>query len=164
VNSTIDFYPTLEYNNKKCEKDEEKVNLFGSILSETFTDTDFHKYNNAFKEKVEKEMSLFYNHYNENYDENVNRSERKVNKNVNLGNLNKFLKSIKATISPGEDGVNNLQIKNMNNKLKVVLVHLFRIVIKTANKPTRWKQVNVKMIPKKVDMKGRKDPKIYRPI
>jgi len=163
-NSTIDFYPTLEYNNKKYEKDEEKVNLFGSILSETFTDTDFHKYNNAFKEKVEKEMSIFFNHYNENYDENVNRAERKVNKNVNLGNLNKFLKSIKATISSGEDGINNLQIKNINNKLKVVLVHLFRIVIKTANIPTRWKQVNVKMIPKKVDMKGRKDPKNYRPI
>jgi hypothetical protein len=133
-------------------------------LSETFTDTDCQKYNNAFKEKVEKEMSLFYNHYNENFDENVNRSERKVNKNVNLGNLNKFLKSIKATISSGEDGINNLQIKNINNKLKVVLVHLFRIVIKTANIPTRWKQVNVKMIPKKVDMKGRKDPKNYRPI
>ncbi len=53
-------------------------------LSETFTDC--HKYNKAFKEKVEKEMSSFYNHYNENYGENVNHSERKVNKNVNLGN------------------------------------------------------------------------------
>ena len=48
---------------------------------------------------------------------------RTVNKNFKLENLNKFLKSIKATISSGEDSINNLLLKNINNKLKVVLVH-----------------------------------------
>jgi hypothetical protein len=42
-------------------------------------------------------MNNYYNHYDENYDENVKYSARKVNKNVKLGNLNKFLKSIQAT-------------------------------------------------------------------
>jgi hypothetical protein len=148
-------------NMKKMKKRETS---FGSILSETFTDTDSHKYNSAFKKKIEQEMNNYYNHYDENYLENVNFSSRKVNKNVKFGNLNKFLKSIKASISSREDGINNLLLKNINNKLKVVLVHLFRIVIKTAKIPTGWKQVIVKMIPIKVDMKGRKGPKNYRPI
>jgi len=43
-------------------------------------------------------MNNYYNHYDENYDENVKYSARKVNKNVKLGNLNKFIKSIQVTI------------------------------------------------------------------
>jgi hypothetical protein len=50
------------------------------------------------KRKLKKEMNNYYNHDDENYDENVKYSARKVNKNVKLGNLNKFLKSIQATI------------------------------------------------------------------
>ncbi len=63
-----------------------------------------------------------YNHYDENYDENINYYDEKVinartvNKNFKLENLNKFLKSIKATISSGQDSINNLLLKIINWK------------------------------------------------
>ena len=53
-------------------------------------------------------------------------------------------------------------LKNINNKIKKVLIHLFNVSISNACVPERWKKVIVKMISKKNDAKT--DPTNYRPI
>jgi hypothetical protein len=59
-------------------------------------------------------------------------------KNVNISNLNNFLKKIKPTLSCGEVKKSNIILKNKNNKIKKVLMHLFNVSISNACVPERW--------------------------
>jgi hypothetical protein len=53
-------------------------------------------------------------------------------------------------------------LRNLGDNFKRILVHLLNLAIKSGKIPSRWKQVIVKMIPKKVD--SRNNPANYRPI
>lgn len=149
-----DNIPMMKHDNQTYKSDLEKANLFASILSSTFKDnsnTD-NIYDDNFKIIVNKEVK-----------ENIaNFKNQEIDSSkINMQMLNKFLKKIKPTLSTGEDKVSNIMLKNVGNKFKQIILHLFRLSIK-GDIPKRWKKVIVKMIPKKADNKA--DPKNYRPI
>ena len=65
-------------------------------------------------------------------------------------NLNNILKNLKSKLSSGQDKISNIMLKNINEKFKIVLLHLCKTTVKTMNIPKLWKQVIVRMIPKKM--------------
>jgi retron-type reverse transcriptase len=125
-------------------------------LSETFKDSESDQFNNYFKDKIEEQMREFF--------KNQSKKTKKIgkDKHINNSNLNKFLKTIKPTLSSGEDMISNVMLKNVSTKFKKVILHLFQLSIEESRIPDRWKNVIVKMIPKKNI--GKSDPKNYRPI
>ena len=151
-----DTFPTLKHDNNSYETDEQKANLFGKILSETFkTEHNEGEFNDVFRDQIESEVKKF---------KNITISNNETTKPieiVNIEKINALFKKIKPTVSHGEDHISNKLMKNVNIKIKMVLVHLFNISISNSIVPERWKRTVVKMIPKKV--KNSNDPKGLSP-
>ncbi len=51
-------YPILIHENKEITEDYDKANLFGSLLSETFEDTNSNNFDQNFKNEIDDEMKL----------------------------------------------------------------------------------------------------------
>jgi exonuclease III len=145
-------YPTLIHENVQYETDEKKADLFAELLSETFKDKEKEKYDDKFKSETNKIVDDFI----------INNECHEEVECINMANLNKILKNLKSKLSCGEDKITNIMLKKINEKFKIVLLHLCKTTVKTKNIPDLWKKVIVKMIPKNND--GKKDPKNYRPI
>jgi hypothetical protein len=96
--------PNLVVGDRVYSSDEEKANLFRSILGETFTDsgptTDFE--------------SVIYN-YVEEFVSNFDYSDENFSK-VSFVEMVEVIKSLKTDSSPGEDGVHNRFLKNLSSK------------------------------------------------
>ena len=94
--------PTLVLGDRVYKSDEEKANLFRSILGETFTDsgpsTDFEK---VIYNYVEEFISSF-DYTDDNYPK------------VTFVEMVEVIKSLKTESSPGEDGVHNRFLKNLS--------------------------------------------------
>ena len=123
------------------------------ILNETFKDNEDEKYDKMFKHKIEKEIK---DYLREKSDTSL------IEESLKGVKLKKFLKSLKSTLSSGEDQISNIMLKNIGDRFIEVFVHLFNLSIKSGEVPVRWKKVIVKMIPKKSDSKN--NPNNYRPI
>ena len=96
--------PKLVVDDRVYSTDEEKANLFRSILGETFTDsgpsTDFE--------------SVIYN-YVEEFVSGFDYSDDNFSK-VTFPEMVEVIKSLKTDSSPGEDGVHNRFLKNLSSK------------------------------------------------
>ena len=84
------------HNNKEFKTDLEKANMFGNILNETFKDNEDEKYDQNFKNKINKEINEYLSDKSES---NFVINEEIINGEI----LNKILKNLKTTLSSGED-------------------------------------------------------------
>ena len=141
------------HNNEEFKTDIDKANLFGKILNETFKDNEDDKFDKIFKHNIEKEIKDYLNEIS---------NTSLIEESINGDKLKKIIKSLKSTLSSGEDQISNIMLKNIVDHFIKVFVHLFNLSIKFGKVPVRWKKVIVKMIPKKVDSKN--NPNNYRPI
>ena len=142
--------PNLLLNDTEFVTDEEKSNLFSSILKNTFSEND--------------EESDFDSKHKSDVTDSVD--------NLDFSNSNflpfntieivKAIKKLKLNSAPGVDGIQNIFLKKLPydfiNKL------LLKLINKSINSgiPDIWKKATVTMIPKKT-IKS-KNPSDYRPI
>jgi hypothetical protein len=141
--------PNLVVGDRIYSSDEEKANLFRSILGETFTDsgpsTDFE--------------STIYN-YVEEFVSNFDYSDENFWK-VSFVEMVEVIKSLKTDSSPGEDGVHNRFLKNLSSKGLDLLLKMINLSL-VVGLPKSWKSAVVTMIPKKESNSN--NPTEYRPI
>ena len=141
--------PKLVVDDRVYSSDEEKANLFRSILGETFTDsgpsTDFE--------------SVIYN-YVEEFVSGFDYSDDNFSK-VSFAEMVEVIKSLKTESSPGEDGVHNRFLKNLSPKGLELLLKMINLSL-VVGLPKSWKSAVVTMIPKKESNSS--NPTDYRPI
>ena len=141
--------PTLVLGDRVYKSDEEKANLFRTILGETFTDsgpsTDFE---NVIYNYVEEFVSSF-DYTDDNYPK------------VTFVEMVEVIKSLKTDSSPGEDGVHNRFLKNLSSKGLDLLLKMINLSL-VVGLPNSWKSAIVTMIPKKES--NSTNPAEYRPI
>ena len=141
--------PNLVVGDRVYSSDEEKANLFRSILGETFTDsgpsTDFE--------------STIYN-YVEEFVSNFDYSDENFSK-VSFVEMVEVIKSLKTDSSPGEDGVHNRFLKNLSSKGLDLLLKMINLSL-VVGLPKSWKSAIITMIPK-LDMSSTNYTD-YRPI
>jgi hypothetical protein len=118
--------PNLVVGDRIYSSDEEKANLFRSILGETFTDsgpsTDFE--------------STIYN-YVEEFVSNFDYSDENFSK-VSFVEMVEVIKSLKTDSSPGEDGVHNRFLKNLSSKGLDLLLKMINLSL-VVGLPKSWK-------------------------
>jgi hypothetical protein len=128
--------PNLVVGDRINSSDEEKANLFRSILGETFTDsgpsTDFE--------------SVIYN-YVEEFVSNFDYIDENFSK-VSFVEMVEVIKSLKTDSSPGEHGVHNRFLKNLSSKGLDLLLKMINLSL-VFGLPKSWKSAVVTMIPKK---------------
>ena len=95
-NEKNNYFPVMLHNNKEFKTDLEKANMFGNILNETFKDNEDEKYDQNFKNKINKEINEYLSDKSES---NFVINEEIINGEI----LNKILKNLKTTLSSGED-------------------------------------------------------------
>ena len=141
--------PSLRKNNNAYKSDEEKANLFASLLKETFCDVNSNEeFDQVFKAEVLKTVS----HHN------LVNDYRSFSPIV----IQKALESLKIDSAPGHDQIHNLFLKNIPFiYTKKILFYLVNRSIEFGM-PKNWKKAKIIMIPKKDGMSC--DPEKYRPI
>ena len=142
--------PNLALNDIEFTTDEEKSNLFSSILKNTFSEND--------------EESDFDNKHKTEVNDSVDKLDFSNSNFIpyNTIEIVKAIKKLKLNSAPGVDGIQNIFLKKLPydfiNKLLVKLIN------KSINSgiPDIWKKATVTMIPKKTAKS--KNPSDYRPI
>ncbi len=141
--------PNLLSGSDVYKSDEEKANLFATILSETFTD-----------DCTSTEFDIQFHSYVENYVKNFDYTDDEFTK-VSLDELRGIIKTLKVGSSPGEDNIHNIFIKQLPTKAVEKLLELVNISI-VEGLPDAWKIASITMIPKKESFSN--SPADYRPI
>ena len=141
--------PTLRRGNREFKSELEKVELFASILRETFSDIGSDgEFDQKFKEKVSKSVD----------------SHKLKNDFVKFSPhaIQKALEKLKTNSSPGADQIHNLLLKKLPFEYtKKILFCLVNRSIESGM-PKIWKEARIIMIPKKDGMCS--DPEKFRPI
>ncbi|CAF0990615.1 unnamed protein product [Brachionus calyciflorus] len=118
--------PNLFYNQKSYVNEEEKVNLFGSILEEVFKNGDEPNFDNEFKQKIEKKVD--------------NRKFNfKLDKPLTIKELDVELKNLNKNASAGHDKIHNLMLLNSSSDFKQILLKLFNTSLSKSTLPKSWK-------------------------
>ena len=141
--------PSLTFQNRVIKTDEEKANVFASILSETFTD-----------DCTSTEFDTQIHRYVEDFVKNYDYSDPEFPK-VSLAELDGVIKNLKGGSSPGEDGIQNEFLKALPSKAVEKLLDLINLSI-VEGLPDAWKSASITMIPKKENKSS--SPANYRPI
>ena len=142
--------PNLKIDQTYYKTDMEKVSLFSSILSNTFTDN----VNNT-------DFDMDFRSVAENLVNNLDTNNCKVDLFITR-DIYKVLSKLKNSSSPGPDGIFNIFIKKLPFEyIRKVLLKLLNLTL-YKGMPFSWKIANITMIPKKVSKS--KDPGDYRPI
>lgn len=143
--------PVLKHNNQTISDDEQKANVFGTILRDTFSDQQpTNKFDDKFKQQVDefiKSNQLF---------------KPQETKPFTLNELNQTTKKLKNNGAPGPDGIHNKMIKEASTKFKAIILNLFNATLFKKQLPQAWKIAKVTMIRKKD--KDKHSPSSYRPI
>lgn len=129
---------------------QDKAELFGQILAETFSENTNNLFNNQHKSFVEdfiKNNDLF---------------KQTEFEPFNIQELQQAIEKLKKRSSAGPDKIHNVMIKNASNEFKNVILKLFNLSISNQKLPSIWKQASVTMIPKKG--KDKSLASSYRPI
>ena len=94
-------------------------------MSATFKDDEKEKYDENFKRDTNKIIDAFI------------AKERRIEEIecFNIANLNTILKILKSKLSSGQDKISNIMLKNINDKFKIVLLHLCKTTVKKINIP-----------------------------
>jgi hypothetical protein len=107
--------PTLRIGDSVFESDEEKANLFASILGKTFSeDVNSTDFDNVIYSYVEDFVSKI-DYSDENYDR------------CSLEELMSVLKNLRVDSAPGEDGLHNQFLKNLSPKGVILLLKLINL-------------------------------------
>ena len=141
--------PNLVFENVIYKSDEEKANLFASILSETFTDN-----------CTSSDFDCQIHSYVEDFVEKLDYSDNEFSK-VSLAELSVVIKKLKVGSSPGEDNIHNLFLKNLPTGALEKLLELVNLSL-AEGLPDAWKTASITMIPKKENNSN--SPSDYRPI
>jgi hypothetical protein len=149
VNNSV---PTLKKENKIYEKDEEKANVFASILKNTFSDQNDVRFDEKFKNKIETSV------------DNHDYKKHGLNKKncFKMKDLEIIIKKLRNHSAPGQDKIHNLMLKNTTEEFRNLILHLINLTVRMSELPLDWKSSSITMIPKKVTNSN--DPKDYRPI
>jgi hypothetical protein len=107
--------PTLLLNNISYTTKEEKADLFGGLLEQTFKDTNDEKFDKKFENKIKKEVNEF---------KNQNQDNELIFDEFNLSDLNKELKSLKKCSAVGKDKTHNLFLINASTSFKLLILSL----------------------------------------
>jgi Reverse transcriptase (RNA-dependent DNA polymerase)/Endonuclease-reverse transcriptase len=75
--------------------------------------------------------------------------------------VSKKIKDLKATSSPGPDGIGSLLIKTLQDQITAPLTTIFRTSVRSGDVPEDWRMANVTPIYKKG---AKTDPANYRPV
>ncbi len=141
--------PTLRRNQLEYKSEKEKVEVFKSILGETFSDIGSDgEFDQNFKVSVTKTVD------NHRFQKDFVQFPPHV--------IQKALRKLKINSSPGADQIHNLLLKKLS--LEYTKKVLFILVNKSIEfgMPKIWKEAKIIMIPKKDGMCS--DPEKYRPI
>ena len=103
---------SLKVNNKVYSSDKEKADLFGSILEETFKDSNDPRFDKKFHDEVKQSFNKFKE------EEVGKKSDFKL---FTLKELSKELKCLKKRSAVGQDGIHNLFLVNTNNRFRIIL-------------------------------------------
>jgi hypothetical protein len=107
--------PTLRIGDSVFESDEEKANLFASILGKMFSeDVNSTDFDNVIYSYVEDFVSKI-DYSDENYDR------------CSLEELMSVLKNLRVDSAPGEDGLHNQFLKNLSPKGVILLLKLINL-------------------------------------
>lgn len=143
---------TLEHNNKSFKTNEEKAELFASLLSETFSEDNNKNFDNTFKTETVKQVSDFLQKNNTQLDFKL----------FTIDELNNAIKELNNKVTTGVDNISNLLIKRTPINFRLKLLHLFNQSVSQKKLPVEWKKAIITMIPKKQNELN--NPKNYRPI
>lgn len=149
--------PELRHENKIYSTNEEKSNLFGTILKNIFSETPNPKFDQQNKEFVEsfiqnnKENLFYTSEENKKYDEKFSFEE-----------LELTLKHLNKKSAPGIDEINNKHLIHLSTKGKNMLLHILNLSWTKIEVLDEWKIAKIKMLKKKDD--DVHDPNNYRPI
>jgi len=144
--------PTLYWENKYYESDEEKANLFGSILNKVFSDSEDTRFDEQHKIQVENEVKNL-----KSDDDSLNSSSQ-----ISLSELNNIIKNLKLSSAPGEDKIDNKLIFHAPFHFRKILLSFINLSINKSYIPDPCKRATITMIPKKISKSN--NPKEYRPI
>jgi hypothetical protein len=142
--------PTLKVGQVEYKNDMDKISLFSTILSDTFSE-------NLFSSEFDQNFPSIAKNEVDNLDLNNCKVEF-----FSTLDMYKVLNKLKINSSPGPDGILNILLK------KLPFGYIKRILLKLVNLtliegiPDSWKIANIIMIPKKTSKS--KDPGDYRPI
>ncbi len=144
-NSNI--FPNLRYENVSATTDKQKADLFASILKQTFShsyqENDFDSVHKAKEEKKIEET---------NFDEHGR---------FTMFEINKVLRRLKPSYSPGEDQIPNIFLKKLPVSFVEILLRLCNLAY-NVGLPKEWRLAKITMIPKTAGKS--KEPSDYRPI
>ena len=151
--SSTKSIPNLIHNNQNYSADDDKANLFGSILEQTFEN-----YKDA---EFDRDNKRFIGETILNLNENEFKSDLHF-KDFSKSELKFEIKKLKRISSTGIDKIHNLMLINSSEGFKKLILHLINESVKQNIIPEAWKLAQVTMIPKKVVKSN--NPKDYRPI
>ena len=152
-NKKSEKIPSLNFNNTIYTTNDEKANIFGSILEQTFKDSNDEKFNKEFEQMIKQKVDEF---------KMKNKNHVSIFEPFSLKELNTEIKKLKKQSAVGGDKIHNLYIINASDSFTKQILHLVNETIRQNEIPSEWKTTIVKMIPKK--KAGSTNPKDYRPI
>lgn len=140
---------TSEANGQIAITNEEKTELFSSMLEEQFSPNPIedHEFNEFIENEFEKQK------------EEVVQDEIQP---ATLEEVNEIIKNLSTKKAPGKDQISNLLIKNLPEKSIKVITNIINAILKYHTYPKRWKTAITKMIKKPGKPKNKSES--YRPI
>lgn len=144
--------PELSHNEKTYTSDQEKCNLFGSILSDTFSIDLNEAFDKVFEESVLKCLT----------EKDKKRKEKPDFVDFSLNELKTAIKKLNKDSAMGPDKIHNQHLINLPAQMQQHILHLFNKCAREDQYPDDWKVARISMIPKKDN--NRSDPANYRPI
>ncbi len=142
--------PTLVSNGIRCTTDEEKANLFASMLEKTFEGSNA-QFDESHKLKVEKEVREYLE----------NEVEEEIDL-INIQEIKKVLKYLRTSATHGESKIHNRMLKNLPDGFLKVVARLANLTLMQGKIPNSWKLAKIIMIPKTSGSSN--DPAGFRPI
>lgn len=142
----------LKINNKLITRDEEKANIIAARFEEVHRQTE-----NLSNKRTEKIVNETLQNFERQQQPTL--EEHMLIKPAEIRKIIQKLKNLKA---PGEDGIQNIILKNLPRKVLVYLTYVYNGCIKARYFPTCWKTAIVLAFPK--HGKDPTQPENYRPI
>uniref|UniRef100_A0A3B5QKI5 Reverse transcriptase domain-containing protein n=1 Tax=Xiphophorus maculatus TaxID=8083 RepID=A0A3B5QKI5_XIPMA len=146
-------FSILKNNGNMIIEDKDKVELLVKVLAKVHSNENLSK-----EEKEGREFTM--RKYNERINEEMVDNDT-INMKFSMTELKKALKNTKNS-TPGEDQINYVMLKNLNERSKLVLLKLYNKIWEEGTLPDKWKESIIIPI-----CKPGKDPQLtesYRPI
>jgi len=144
--------PKLHHENRDYKTAKEMADLFGSILSKIFSDSNDTRFDSTHRSTVEETVKTKL------------ASENRGNKAfspITMEEMQTVLKKVNNKSSAGEDRISNILIKQLPNECLQLVLDLVNLSLIKSQIPISWKSARIRMIPKK---KLSTNPTDFRPV